>query len=330
MSAYFIYTVCILFSLILPTKKDAPDNNVSSNLISLSEDGGKTWRDIGTSLPQGTTAGTVYADQNMLYLYTNKGLFQTIGDGKKANWTMDLNLKAGISHFISGGARPIVRSFDDGFLQKAPGIGVWQPIFEDLRGHLIYNFVFRKDGNVLISGSTGILKAKINERPWKKKMEGNIFLDLFEKDGVLIAGGELGVARSTDGGETWNTTLSQVGFVTKTIELGGQIYAISRYEESAYQFVMGPENQVLDRLYRSGDNGLTWERLDAKLPNVKSIFDITQVGNELFCSLAVGLYKSSDNGLTWQQVLPAAQAEKFNKLAAKGNKLYVIQTFAGC
>lgn len=125
------------------------------------------------------------------------------------------------------------------------------------------------------------------------------------KNGHLLEGSEYGIWRSTDQGQTWNE--SSAGLKYPMIEflfcdslgyLFACAHALPRHESS------------VNRLYRSTNNGLTWDTVKVSLDGIYSM--IAQgFNNELFLAhgfgsqppsatlVGSGLAKSTDRGATW-------------------------------
>lgn len=75
-----------------------------------------------------------------------------------------------------------------------------------------------------------------------------------------------------------------------------------------------------DGIYRSEDNGASWEFMGLTNDAVESIAVSRQ--NNLFALFEGGLYRSKDDGMTWKNVFQAPFGNKMIDLAEDGNVLY--------
>jgi photosystem II stability/assembly factor-like uncharacterized protein len=143
-------------------------------------------------------------------------------------------------------------------------------------------------------------------------------MKMVESDGVLLATSQVGIIRSSDGGENWDAVISEGGVGIAVENIKGGFAAITYNTTSETR-----------RVRTSYDGGKTWQPIDAGLPASLSIASIVQVGDNFFCGHPSGIFRSSDKGKTWQLLLPSIEKKVFN-LFVSGNVIYAIPRDGGC
>lgn len=137
-------------------------------------------------------------------------------------------------------------------------------------------------------------------------------------DGDAADNYSVGVMKSTDGGNTWNTTglswASQSGFLIK-------------------RMIMDPDDQDViiiatnDGIYRTTDAGGTWTKEISG-----SFFDIESVResstNTFFASTATKIYKSTDNGNNWTEKYSITGSNRIMIACSKNDldKVYFVSS----
>ena len=109
-----------------------------------------------------------------------------------------------------------------------------------------------------------------------------------KNDHVFAGLFEAGVYRSTDDGENWVATNSNIENIT--------INALGVNPTNDFVFA-GTGNGV----YRSTNNGDVWENIGLSTNNILS-FAFNSNGEILAASFGNGVYFSSDNGQSWETV----------------------------
>ncbi len=126
---------------------------------------------------------------------------------------------------------------------------------------------------------------------------GGDFLALAANGTNLFAGGDSGVYRSTDNGNSWKMLPgSPIGAVNFAVS-GSNLFAgtVSGWN----QFV--PENG----LYLSKDSGTTWTAVDSGLMGYDDITALAAIGTTIFVGTAdSGIFRSTNNGKNWVVVGP--------------------------
>jgi photosystem II stability/assembly factor-like uncharacterized protein len=223
--------------------------------------------------------------------------------------------------------------------KSTDGGQTWQDISEELPGNAqgegffandklpIYPSFPEKDvrtvlkttrGTVFIGCDKGLFRSTNNGKTWKLVQTGGWAMKMVESDGVLLATSQVGIIRSSDGGENWDAVISEGGVGIAVENIKGGFAAITYNTTSETR-----------RVRTSYDGGKTWQPIDAGLPASLSIASIVQVGDNFFCGHPSGIFRSSDKGKTWQLLLPSIEKKVFN-LFVSGNVIYAIPRDGGC
>ncbi len=156
-------------------------------------------------------------------------------------------------------------------------------------------------------GGMGVYKSTNAGKTWQymglgdTDRIGRILVDPQDSNRIYVAalgklytqGGQRGLYRSTNGGDTWETLIEGTGwtgFIDVAKSANGVFYA-SAWERSrrAWNFTEGGEGSAI---YRSTDNGDTWQKLSNGLPQSKHT---GRMGLTVSPSQPNTLYVSVDN-----------------------------------
>lgn len=138
-------------------------------------------------------------------------------------------------------------------------------------------------------------------------VSGGVPYAFAESNGVLLAGTGGGVYRSTDGGITWsigeNPTINSP--ISHVVSDGTYSYAADY------------------RLFRSGDDGLTWERIAPQLP-AWSVRAMTTHNGRVFIAMSneAGLFRSADGGEEWTRIGRESLEGGIMSLVSDGDYLF--------
>ncbi len=303
----------------------------TEGLMFQSTDGGQTWQDISTELPKDVQVQGVFTSGDEVFLGVEKGLYHRSASASPA-WEKEVLLDVTINDVCPGRAGMYACSYGQGLFQKLPGTVIWENLSYSLPDKSVRTVLETPDGAILLGTDSGIFKSANNGQTWKQVFADGMILNIVASGNVLIAGGRQGVLRSTDGGEHWDNVLNEHILVKKTGLLTDRFVAILGTEDPRK---INPDG-ITSRLRASADGGKTWQRLepalgpvagayemDVRLAQVKDIYDIVQVGTQLFCSFDTGIYRSADQGKTWELVLAAKEKSSFI-LTVSGGVIYAV------
>ncbi len=228
-----------------------------------------------------------------------------------------------------------------GNLWKTTNRGItWKPIFDNQSSYSIGTVTIDPNNpNVIWVGTgenvsgrhvgwgDGIYKSTDAGTTWKnmglRKSEhiGKILIDPRNSDVILVAaegplwsgGGERGVYKSTDGGNSWKPVLTKDQFTGVTdMEFDPEnpdvIYAATyqRFRRTWALMAGGPNSGI----YKSYDNGETWKEITTGLPSGdmgKIGIAVTPANPDLvYATIEAGedekgFYRSTDKGESWEK-----------------------------
>jgi photosystem II stability/assembly factor-like uncharacterized protein len=303
------------------------DKPAGSTIVFKSADGGKTWQDIGKSLPKNIQGGNDRIDSyvykvedcinnNGLYLRAGKNIFHHSRNAATTFWKKEV-FPIQMSNIANGKNGLLAYNYSGQIVQKTNESNVWSPVYTSFHGTV--RTVFESaGGSIFIGSENGIFKSANNGKTWKQVHVGGWVLKLVEQNGVLMATSQSGIIRSTDDGEHWTVVISEGGVGIDVAPIKGGFAAITYNTASETR-----------RIRASYDGGKTWQAIDAGLPSSQSISSIVQVGENLFCGHPDGIYQSMDKGKTWKRILCSMDGKVFN-LSVSGNVLYAILKDGGC
>jgi len=312
-----------------------PVGSEVTNIILQSTDGGQSWEDVSYSLPDKQLPESFFAGESDLYLRVMDGMYRSKSTLKTPIWekVQGLDPKSNSIAFNPSGV--MAYSYDGHIYQKKSSSETWLPIFTELKSHSLQTIFEASDGTLFLSTGKSLSKSADKARTWKVVQNGGVG-DIVESDGVLVATGQQGIMRSTDGGEHWEWVISEggVGIDAERIEGGFAAITFNSTTQSR-------------RIRISMDAGKTWQAIDAGLPPSMNISSIKQIGNYLICSHPDGIFRSSNKGKTWTMVNAGAEQKKIKistvwdakpepdnrkvfTLFVSGNVVYAVAREGGC
>jgi photosystem II stability/assembly factor-like uncharacterized protein len=295
--------------------------SVTAKIVFKSVDGGRTWQDITEGLPdnsgqEGFMIGGGFANNDGFYLRAGDGLFFNKRNSTVPNWNKEIVLanKVGIFPIKT---EMLSFNYNDGqILRTTNGKKDWLPIYQNFKPKDVLTFFEADKGTVFIGTNTGLFKSADAGKGWKQVFSTSKGVrKLVESGGVLMGVTQKGIIRSTDDGDHWNLVTSEGDRGVDVQRINGGFAAITESTERRY------------RVRTSHDGGTTWQAIDAGLP--VRVFNIVEVGENLFCSHANGISASSDNGKTWKLLLRSIDHDIFN-LSVSGNVIYATRNLGGC
>jgi photosystem II stability/assembly factor-like uncharacterized protein len=310
---------------------------LTSNLVLQSTDGGQTWQDISSGLPEVEQPQDFFTGGSDVYLRAKNGMYRSKSNLKTPVWEKDNSLGPGSISLAFNRSEIIAFNYKGQIYKKRQFEGTWIPIYKNFKTQVVQSIFETTDGTVFVGCVNGLYKSSDKGETWKR-VEQQGAKDIVESEGVLIGTTQNGIMRSTDNGENWESVISEggVGIAVEVIE--GGFAAISYSEKTLSR-----------RVHISFDRGKTWKAIDEGLPPSASISSIKQVGNYLLCGHPDGIFSSSDMGRTWNIVHPQVDNKadiffnvsntlnsasndkrKVFKLYVSGNVMYAVARNFGC
>ena len=164
----------------------------------------------------------------------------------------------------------------------------------------------QNDTVYLTTGNGSIYYTTSNGQSWRT-IQNNLYSGLtlnalFLNNNIVMSTAE-GIYTSNDNGSSW--LIGNTGLRTIWIK------ALAKNDTGIFA---GSESLGM---YRSKNNGVTWDRINEGLnaPNSKGIYDIVFIGGEIFVGTGGGLYSSDDQGDHWVNRLSPGVNKGVNALA---------------
>ncbi len=310
-------------------------------------DGGGTWSELGSGLPDKSPFFAIAASGTSLFLAGDAGVFRSTDNGI----TCAGSSVAAASLVAASDGRVAAATYDQIYHSTDNG-ATWSAQTSGLPagagiGALIY------DDDILLCGTmSGIFRSTDNGATWRQCPAGitsPAVTALVRSNGQLLAGtGGGGVHRSTDRGATWSVSsrgiteslvasilpaggdlfvgtgggvyFSPDGGATWSYRgLSGRIYALAMLDGA---LLAGTSDSGV---FRSTDRGLTWRRSAGGLEGrARSIGSLLAVDGALLAGTSDGVYRSTDGGVTWSHESDGIVETlvPVNALAASGNDIY--------
>ena len=171
----------------------------------------------------------------------------------------------------------------------------------------------------LVAGThyVGVFRSTNGGVSWNKSMagflKGSTVASMISYSTTIFAGTRNdGIYRTVDNGTSWikltsNNDTINYATVQGMCEKDGVIYA-------------GPRFHFSSTIYKSEDNGITWDRSGSGLPDdLISVYGMTTSGENILAATEKGLYYSPDNGKNWK--LTNLFHTDIRDVAAGGNNL---------
>jgi photosystem II stability/assembly factor-like uncharacterized protein len=284
--------------------------NGSGDLF-LSPDDGSTWTKI-TSIP-----GIIYSlvsNGNAVFCSTNLGLYRSL-DGGVTWYSFNSNI-SNVYRFVNFNNTLIAASGKEIFVTNDPYGAEW--ITANISSNISTIVQLATDGIDLYAATYGygIVFSSDGGFFWDNRSEGLIKGNvnaLVSLGSTVVAGGNSGIFRSTDQGNTWSATNflpSPNYYVTMLATLGNTFYATT----------------VGAGIFRSDDNGLTWSASNTGLSTLL-VYSITTQANHIYLGTDNGVFVSTDYGLTWASA--GLQGNYINNILVKDKTLFATTIYTG-
>jgi len=162
----------------------------------------------------------------------------------------------------------------------------WQPV-DGPYGLYLSALVETEGGHLLAVGSLGVFRSTDHGISWNRNpLLAYVNAILITKRNSILLGVHGGPSlKSIDYGITWKSVKGD-GIDPICCDSVGNIYAINKNLNSF--------------IWRSSDEGESWQRIDPKIPNQSFYTIITDYRDYIFAAGFRCIMKSTDNGITWR------------------------------
>lgn len=235
-------------------------------------------------------------------------------NGNNSNWSTVLRVSvlsnvSGIAALAANGSRLFARTVDDIWISSNNG-KTW-PDTETTKSDFDQCGFYSKGPLILSSSSNGVIRSTDNGNTWDTTfgLSGTPSCGFTAIGSNIFAAVYGGIAVSTDDGASWNMIDSEFQSLwVNGIASMGPIL-----------FANQPGTEPEDGFSRSLDSGVTWKRIDSSI-FPRGVMTALVVRNQIFASPQVGsLYVSNDSGISWQRTDLDLH---IYSLATDGNQLY--------
>lgn len=260
-------------------------------------------------------------DTGVLYLSTlESGLWKTDNNGD--TW-VQTPLKTGyIQGFdIDPRDTSIMYAGVGNTVQKSTDTGAtWKVVYTNQPGSVIVGVrvdPFNTKVVFAVTASGILLKSDDQAVTWRiafqlKPPQPRQLIILKNDSQIMYVVTDVGIYRSTDGGTSWNDSITQ-SLVKAAV---GRVYDFTYTARTpSLMYVAGSSG-----LFRSADGGATWQRVPTVIPaNTVPILSVAVNPfdeNQIFFTANSTFYKSDDYGVTWQTLNNIPSTRQFTKLFA--------------
>jgi len=193
---------------------------VAANIILQSKDGGLTWEDISSGLPDHSLPQVFFAGESEVYTRVKNVLYHRNSSLKNPVWEKDDNLDSVVTSidFNHSGAKAYNHE-NQIFPNTHPQEGAWLPVYPNFKEHSMRSVYETADGSIFLGYRYGLYKSVDNGQSWERvPKDGQIMgsKDVFVMQAIkkvgnyLLCGHPDGIFRSSDMGKTWTKVHSSV------------------------------------------------------------------------------------------------------------------------
>jgi photosystem II stability/assembly factor-like uncharacterized protein len=179
------------------------------------------------------------------------------------------------------------------------------------------------DPDVLYLGTSRLYKTTNGGKNWSLKNSclipaaGGCYyisaLSVAPYDGNFVFAGGTGggVSISTDAGETWAS-------VADSLLPDGYCSSVHSFTPDVIYATYSPYG--IDKIWRSGDAGTSWESINGDLPDIP-VNDLIELDGKIIVASDLGVFVSDDEGVHWQRLgtgMPSLSVQRFTYSASTG------------
>lgn len=286
--------------------------SVSNNGVYKSTNNGASWNLANTGITSdrinflssdGANLYAAFSGKAEVFYSTNAGLNWNTGDliGGNSAFESVLSLFASPSGIYAGVIfqGSIFSSISGGVYRSTDGGATWTFNNEGLTNRYVRSIL--SAGNTILAGTQkgGVYKSSDGGINWEASSTGIRKAEVrhiaFSNNGADFFAGVYGGGfyTSNDSGQTWMDANSGIAFAS--------FPSVSQYlVKGSFRFIA----TEFDGIFRSSDNGVTWNVVNTFLDNLDIIALVVR-GNDLIAGSGSGfdgIYRSTDNGDTWSNI----------------------------
>jgi photosystem II stability/assembly factor-like uncharacterized protein len=193
---------------------------VATNIILQSKDGGLTWEDISSGLPDNSQPEDFFAGESEAYMRVKNVMYRRKSNLKTPVWEKEngLDTAGALIDFNRSGAKTY--NYENQiFPNTPPQEGAWLPVYTNFKEHSMRSVFETADGSIFLGYRYGLYKSIDNGQSWERVprdgrvmgSKGVFVIQSIKKVGkYLLCGHPDGIFRSSDMGKTWNKVHSSV------------------------------------------------------------------------------------------------------------------------
>ncbi|MDY0082056.1 MAG: hypothetical protein RBR74_02625 [Ignavibacteriaceae bacterium] len=192
----------------------------------------------------------------------------------------------------------------------------WVSKNNGLSSEFIQSITINTKGHLFIctDGYKNIFKSTDNGENWIKINDGfdanSVDVIYSNKNDILFIGCYSGIFKSTDNGDSWFSSKQwkNISIIKKIIiDKDGDVFVAS------------------DQLYKTTDEGKTWEFLSKDVPD--QIYSLAIKDSLVIVGTSEGMYYSMDNGKNWTKINCFNSIRIFDILISSRDKIYVTSSY---
>ena len=315
-------------------------------------DNGATMTAVNVGLDYRLSGGLVYAvvgneRTQTVFVGTVNGVFRSMDGGE--TWQLSSKGMNGINFrdVLADAERNVVLAtggddFRARIFRSTDGGASWSSVFTEQTFKRQDNATvsigairtFVRHGNSYFAAATGLIRSDDNGATWRFANE-NFTVGAFQtptvealcsRGSVLLAGTlPAGIMRSLDNGVTWE-------IITRGMNIGSFNW-ITHIEQTPRSVFAVQHNSVNGGgLYRSSDNGASWERTNG-VPSGEYVAGLATNGDTVWVAMQKqGIMRSADNGQTWHRVGNGTEQGAANSLLTKAvpiSRVHSLRSLGG-
>ena len=317
--------------------KATPDGDIyigTPTSILKSEDLGENWIQIDPKFANANVQGLAIDSQNRIFAAVYfQGIYRSIDNGETWENVMNgtrifsnMNISSDDNILVIGDyGNSLFRSTDNG--------DTWQNITDNLPADYVElnSLTSLSDNTKFLGGYNFIAKSTNNGNSWQKlsgipnPSQAQVVSHFINSNGygylfdVAIAYDTVAIYRTSDNGNHWQNVTNGISNIS-TINI---LYCAN---DSVIFAGMYPEQEGQAYLYRSTNNGDSWNRSDSGIvlpPNPNSAVNsiVSTETGDIFVGTNAGVFRSEDNGVTWA---PYNKGMQLDPRGQEGTKAFAV------